>query len=86
MNMKLLQEGTLSLHTCSLIHPLTPGIQSSVIYQTRQRSFLFDVTKLGIIDGIRLGNKVRYMNTASTNGKSSMKNNCRGESMHGYDR
>ena len=30
----------------------------SLLYQTRQRSFLFDLTKLGVVDGMRLGNKV----------------------------
>lgn len=30
----------------------------SLLYQTRARSFLFDVTQLGIVDGLRLGNKV----------------------------
>lgn len=47
----------------------------SLLYQTRQRSFLFDLTKLGVIDGLRLGNKTRYMNTSR-----SARNNCNGAS------
>ncbi|KAK9900044.1 SET domain-containing protein [Cystobasidium minutum MCA 4210] len=47
----------------------------SLLYQTRGRSFLFDLNKLGVVDGIRLGNKTRYMNTSR-----QQRNNARGAS------
>lgn len=56
---------------------------SSLLYQGRDRSFLFDLTRSGIVDGIRLGNKMRYMNTAIASGDgrgSARMNNCRGGS------
>lgn len=34
------------------------SVSRSLLYQTRQRSFLFDLTKLSVVDGLRLGNKV----------------------------
>ena len=32
----------------------------SLLYNVRSRSFLFDITKLGVVDGLRLGDKVRF--------------------------
>lgn len=51
------------------------AVMRSLLYQSRGRSFLFDLTKLGIVDGIRLGNKTRYMNTSR-----QKRNNARGDS------
>lgn len=45
-------------------------MHTSLLYQTRNRSFLFDLTKIGIVDGLRIGNKARYMNT-SRNGRNN---------------
>ena len=44
-----------SLHS---VLPFCISRPHSLLYQTRQRSFLFDLTKLGVVDGMRLGNKV----------------------------
>lgn len=34
------------------------AVERSLLYQAEGRSFLFDLTKCGIVDGLRLGNKV----------------------------